>query len=832
MSRGALRLGWRLLTRRDLLQALAVVAIPMAILLTLFMTVSSLTLSPSQYSASKFGRFAGLVELGGTPKTSSHLPPESVVREFAAYAPAGQSALVVSSYDVTFAGMPAFTGTNYIEADWARQPFGQEFTVLAGRMPRRAGEIAVARGLVSKPLGRVVTAVSSHARLRIVGVISDRFSRVSSDVLAAPGTWASFDWRRLNRGGFSVDPTAQILGNFHSWDRLAVLSARYQASNRGGGGSDFETVNNRALVAANPPESFVQSEPLLYRVPATALAALCPLLLLGLRGRRARRWTGILRATGVRTVSADVAVMGGSALLVLVAVPVGAILGEVLGLLVRPLVNQVGNEPLSPPASVLAESVRFAAVAIAVTLAASVAMSSQQRLRSVREMLVRRPPARLVTGARWIVILLAVCAVSFFASTGESGTNNTQASVMLAVAACLAIPDLLQVIRRASRGRGVRWRLVSSRLMIDVAKSCAVCATLVVGLGPFVALSSENTANQAFQRASWDYQIPLGQVAVGSPPGGKSHLVDQQASKLVQHATGQQPIQVMELSSSPYYAVNPRYAMLAPDGRAPQQGQSLLAVNSLAALRQLLGTRLTPRAAAVAAGGGVLQFGPAPARAPIGIVQEANQGVALRRLTAPKAVASIENDHGWAEQGTGFVLASTARRLRLPMYTYYDAFTHISSAESRKLTKIMAAAGLPPQVLLQPSAFQAASEPPALVYGRYGILLLLAVVMTIAIGSTARSLRKESRSLVAIGVRGSWARRALALQSLTLTVIGLLGGLLVGGISFGIYTARIPGAPVAVPAVQLAIVAGGAIMIAMLTTWVFGRRLTPRQSSS
>ncbi len=828
---GALRLGWRLLTRRDLLQAFVVVALPMAVLLALFMTVRSLTLSPSQYSDSKFGRFAGLVELGYTARTSSHLPPAGIVREVDAYAPQGQSVLVVSSYGLTFAGMPRFTGANYIEADWAQHPFGREFTVLAGRMPRRVGEIAVARGLFAKPLGRVVTAASGNARFRIVGVIRDRFSRESSDVLGAPGTWASFDWRQLNQDGFSVDPTVEILGDFHDWGRLALLSANYQSRNSVGGGTGLVTVNNRALVAANPPESFVQSEPLLYRAPAAVLAALCPLLLLGLRGRRAARWTGILRATGVRNANAAIAVMGGSAALVLVALPVGAVLGEAFGLVVRPLVNQFSNEPLSPPATVLAESLRFAVVAISVTLAVSVAVSSQQRMHSVRELLAWRLPARLVVGARWVAILFAVCALIFFAATGKQGTNNTEVSVTVTVATCFALPDLLHAMRRTSENRGVRWRLVTSRLMIDLSKSCAACATLIVALGPFVALSAESAANQAFQRAAWDYQIPLGQVAVESPPGGKSHLVDQRGVKLIEHATEQQPVPIMELSSSPYYAANPRYAMLAPDGNAPQQGQSLLAVNSVTALRDLLGSRLTARAAAVAASGGVLEFGPAPARAPIGMVQEASQGLALRSLTAPQAVASIENDHGWALQGTGFILVAAARRLRLPMYTYYDAFTHISSAENRKLTRVISGAGLPPQELLQPSPFQAVPEPPALTYGRYGILLLLAAVMMTAMGSTTRSLDRESRSLVAIGVSRTWTRRALALQSLALTVIGLLGGMLVGAISFGIYTARISGAPVVVPTVELASVAGGAAAIAVLTTWICSRRLASRRSS-
>jgi len=825
-----IRLGRRLLARGDVMAAFAVVAAPMAVLLATYMTISALTLSPSQYANSQFGRFAGLVELGSTRQTRSHLPAVAVLREIRSLAPAGQSALVIRSYDLGFNGMSQYRGANYIEADWARLPFPGEFTVLAGRMPRRAGQIAVAQGLFPHPLGKIVTAASGNARLKVVGVIRDRFSRASADVLAAPGTWATFNWHNLNRQGFSVDPTVEMLGNFHDWARLARISATYQAHNLVGGGGALVTVSNRRLVAADPPQSFVQTEPLLYRVPEAVVAALCPLLLLALRGRRARRWAGVLRATGVRNGRATAAILGGSLLLVICALPAGAVLGEALGLVVRPLADGLSNQPLSPPASVLPGAARFAAIAAVAGLAAAVAVSAHHRVRSVRELLVLRPSPRVRASARWFGVLLLACVSAFLGSAQPSGTNNAEVSVALTLAACLLIPDLLHGLLQACRRSGLRWRLVTRRLMVDLPKSCAVCATLVVGFGPFVALSAEHTANLVSQRRNWDYEIPPGEVAVQSTPGGDSHHVDRAALRLIVRATGQNPIPIMALSSSALYNANPRYAMLAPGGRAPQQGQALLAVGSVAALRELLGTRLTAQGASVVAGGGVLEFGPAPARAPIGLVQETNQGVALRRATVPVAVASIPNDHGWAEQTTGFTLTSTARRLRLPMYTYFDAFTDISSAENRALARVIEQAGLPIQVLLQPSPFQSEPLPPALVYGRYGVLALLLVVMVVSLGATARSLRRESRSLLAIGLRSSWARGALVRQSLTMVIVGLVLGLLVGMVAYGIYTVRIPGAPAVFPSEAMTIVGGGALVIAVLTTWLSARQLSPRGS--
>lgn len=832
---GALRLGRRLVGRRDLVQALVIVATPMAVLLALFMTIHALTLSPAQLSDMSFGRFAGSVFLPGTTKTLDGTPPRTVISEVRRDAPAGESAVVLSSSDLRWDQLPRFQNNNvsYVEADWAKRPYGNRFSVLAGRMPRRLGEVAVTGGLLAAPLGHVLTAASGNIRLKVVGVIRDRFARSSRQVLGAAGTWASFDWHKLNRSGFELGSGVLVLGNFRHWAKLASLSERYQQ--RYTGGFVGTGVNNRSTVAANPPQSYVEREALVYRVPASAIAVLCPLLLLGLRGRRARRWAAILRAIGVRPGRSALAVTGGSIAVALIAIPVGAVAGELVGLLAR--LAPLANGPLSPPVSVLGETARFAVAAAVAMLAAGLTIAFRQRGYSVQQLLARRPPARLMLTARLVVLLVSVAGIAYLAPGLKAGSNSITVNALAAVAVCLVIPDVLAGLRRVSAGRGVRWRLVTGRLMIDRGKSVAVCAALIACVGPFVAISAERAAEHAREQATRALLIPPGQVAVGTLPRSAVDRIDPRALAITKRVTGQQPIEITQLVASRNLYSDPPSAILAPNGRAPQTSNfaPLLGVPSVAALRQLLGDNLTAHAATVAARGGVVHFdgfGEAvPSPAPIGLGRVGTPGVRLPKTTPPVEVASIANDHAWSSQGSGFILNSTARRLGLPMHAHLAAFTHIIPETTKEIAGALRKAGLPVQALLQTEPFQYQPEPAGLLFGRYSMLALLAVLMTVALGSTARSLRDDSRSLIAIGLRRSWARRALALQSVTLTVIGLLGGILAGAVSVGIYVAQEPMDTVAIPVGQLAILITGSIAIAVLTASLASRRLTPRKPS-
>jgi hypothetical protein len=513
------------------------------------------------------------------------------------------------------------------------------------------------------------------------------------------------------------------------------------------------------------------------------------------------------------------------------ALPTGAIAGELLGLLFRLIAAQLSSEPLSPPASVLAESARFAGLTGITLIAASLITAALQRDRSVRELLQRRPSQRVVLVGRLLGVALAIGGIVFIVPGVQPGDNTSSISILAAIAVCLLVPDLLVALRRASAGRGVRWRLVSNRLIIDRGKSCAVCAALIGCVGPFVALSAENAANASAQRATWDYQIPPGQVAIGKTPGGRIDRVDTDGVKVVERVTHQRPLQIAQLTAGTDTYSDPAIAVVAPEGRAPELQPSLLGVPSVTALRELLGKNLTRHAEVVVAEGGVLHFGAAPSRAPIGLSHDQNDGTSLATVTSAIPVAAIPSDHAWELQGSGFVLDSTARRLHLPLHVHLAVFNHISSAQTRTISSALRAAGVPIQALIQPRPFELIPEPAGLIYGRYGMLLLLAVLMTIALGSTARSLQKESRSLVAIGLRGSWARTALALQCAALTIIGLLGGLAVGAVSIVLYSLRLEGEPVVVPINELAILTAGSIVIAGTTGWLASRRLAPRKSS-
>ncbi|MGH2842038.1 MAG: FtsX-like permease family protein, partial [Solirubrobacteraceae bacterium] len=670
--------------------------------------------------------------------------------------------MVLSSPTLPFDAFPLGEGpvVFYLEADWAQHPYGTEYTLLSGRMPRKPGQVVVSAGMFKHPLGRTVTAASGDVRLHIVGVIRDRFDTSDSarEVLAAAGTWASFDWTKLRRANFAaVTPEVEVLGDFRDWAQLAGIAIRYSAAQHIGDVSGTSLVFNRAMLAAYPMQSSVVAEPLVYKAPSLALAVLLPLLLLGLRARRTRRWSGTLRAIGVRPRTASLAVSGGTLALLVAAILVGVAGGEALGLLVRVLLAPRESQPLSPPASIVGQALRLAGVMVVVTVAVAAVAAEQQRGSSVRQLLARRPSGTVMAGLRWTLVAFAIAALVFIIPGSKPGSGGAAISVLVTVAVCLPLVDVFTLVRRLSAGRGLRLRLATSRLMMERFQCGAVCAAIVICVGPFIALSVNHAGYQQSQASSWDGWMPQGQVAIRAPNGAKFDRPDPRALQATEKLTGEKPIKISSLST--LNLDNPTSGEAVVGGGTQP---ALLAVDSVSALRRLLPGVLTAADVRIFAAGGVLHFeaaGPVPRRAPIRIVnQPRRERGSTRRPDTPMVnVASIPSDHAWEQQTSGFVLPSVARgwHLPVPIHVSQEAFTHITASMQNRIEKAIMSAGAPITSLSVRQPYQYLPEPSGLVFGRYAVLLLLLVTMAAALGSTARSLRKESRSLVAIGVRRS-----------------------------------------------------------------------------
>ncbi len=829
-----LRLGRRLVGRRDLFQAFAVVSLPLALLLATFIGVQALTLSVGQQSNYEFGRFDGAVSLGSAETGLTKLPPAELIRGVRRFAPVGRSAVVVSTNDLPFDAFPdGFVF--YREANWAQHPFGTEYTLISGQMPRMPGQVAVAAGMFKNPLGRTITAASGDVRLRVVGVVRDQFAdtRSAREVLAAPGTWASFDWVRLRRAGFAaVSPEVEVLGDFRNWPRLDSIALRYSAAQRTGDPSGLPLAFNRAMLAAYPVmQSSIASEPLVYKAPSLALAVLCPLLLLGLRARRARRWSGTLQAIGVRSRAASLAVSSGTLALLAIAIVLGVLGGEGLGVLARALLAPRESQPLSPTASIAGQTLRLSGVMIVVAVAVVAATAEQQRGASVRNLLARRPPRRIMTALRWTLAALAALALVYVVPGSPPGSEGTIIAVLVTTAVCLPIADVFTVLRRLSVGHGLRFRLATSRLMMDRFQCSAVCAATVICVGPFVALSVSHAGYERAQASQWDGWLPARQVAIVAPNGATFDRPDQRALLITERITREQPTKVAALMAVNLDHPATGYAIVGNGLQPP-----LFAVDSATAIRRLLPGVLTSADIKLFAEGGVLHFashGAVGRRAAIRIVDQPRreQEQTRRSDTALVNVASIQSDHGWDSQTSGFVLDSVARRWQLPIHVSQNAFTNVSVHMQNQLQKAITDTGVPISSLSVHVPYRYNPEPEGLVFGRYAVLLLMIATMIAALGSTARSLRKESRSLVAIGVPRSWAWGAVAMQSALMTAIGLAGGFVIAAVTVWLTTVR-KGYAVAVPVSPLVVLVLAAITIAIATAAVTSIRLRPRRSSS
>lgn len=186
------RLARRLARSRALARSVAIVFVAALLVMAMFVTLRTLSLSGEQVADNELGRFGAKVGYGSGV---SLLPGDDTfladLRSRVRDAGATDAEIVLSATDVQLNTTPARNVTA-LETDWTSRPYPERYELLSGRWPSRPGEVAVTEpGDVRTPVGKTLT-VLGDVRLKVVATVDDRAAD-TTNLLLGPGTWAGLD---------------------------------------------------------------------------------------------------------------------------------------------------------------------------------------------------------------------------------------------------------------------------------------------------------------------------------------------------------------------------------------------------------------------------------------------------------------------------------------------------------------------------------------------------------------------------------------------------------------------------------------------------------------
>jgi hypothetical protein len=113
------------------------------LMIAMFITLRAFTLSGEQAVERNLGRFdtvAELSDLAGPPPGDDRV--QQTILTAARAAGARDPMVAIRTYDIT-AAVADPPITQYVEADWATDPFPGRFSLTSGRWPSKAGEVVL-----------------------------------------------------------------------------------------------------------------------------------------------------------------------------------------------------------------------------------------------------------------------------------------------------------------------------------------------------------------------------------------------------------------------------------------------------------------------------------------------------------------------------------------------------------------------------------------------------------------------------------------------------------------------------------------------------------------
>ncbi|PJE97678.1 hypothetical protein CUT44_11125 [Streptomyces carminius] len=851
-----LRLARRLARSRALARSVAVVFVAALLVMAMFVTLRTLSLSGDQVADGQLGRFDARVGYG----SGVVLPPgdDTFVTELRTRvreAGVTGAEVVLSATDVQLDTTPARDVTA-LETDWAARPYPARYELLSGRWPSRPGEAVVTEpDDVRTPAGEILT-VLGGVRLKVVGTADDR-SASTTNLLLGPGTWAGLD-PALTEGfpvlGAQPDLTWSGERQRAVVDAFTAAARSWEqdrAPDRGGADSGpaesvgrdavAATLTTRDELSVRPEKTWIEKTPAGYTVPSLLVPAAAVLLLFGMNDRRFRRTTGSLVSVGVpRTVAAAGQVLAALAW-ALGAALCGALAGVAAGIGGRALISHLRDRPAGPLDDLTTPVLRLLAVILLTGLAAGAILLRSRREASVRPYREDRDapasepdsprPSRLARHARHLSAVAAWCAVVVYATRVDSPADAMILTGIVTAAVLLVVPDVFGGMLRLLPENGPRRRLVRRRLAADRRRACAALAVLTVLSGASLGyLALLDTLIRTADKQSYPSVLP-GQVLLAGH-GSDTFPPDEALLRTVERSgavEGLPRTEVRYLMAGG--ADNPRMAV-----REGSDG-SLLAAETSGQVERLLGLRLDRAQASLLRDGGLLVWADesgAPTGRDARVRLTVRQGDEVLRGGVELPAATVDPVPArWRAGSDGIMLRSTAHALELPIQSQGPVMvTGVSGEQAHALQQAVVDAGMDAGAVLIHVPPEDPVPPAALLATAAGLVLLALAAVLAATRSQTRILRGYLAQLVAVGIPPRWARDVLLCQHGVLLAMSSLLGLVIAVVPSTVLAARISGFVLSLPWWQLGVLAAAIHLAALLAALHSVRRLRVTEARS
>lgn len=625
------------------------------------------------------------------------------------------------------------------------------YQLTSGRWADKPGDVVVtvASGLSVGSSIRGLTPLP----LNVVGIVENNNATRGSVILAASGTWRSWDWPAATSAFPRLSGVVMIYTTAGNSDALRTF---YQ--NRVSSEAAAATVDINSLSSGG--SRTLDRFPFLYLWVALPLAAVAAGLGGALRSRYANERRSLLVAQGMSPRSALRALSWSALLIAIPTAVAGTLVGWTLGVVATPLIQWISGQTPSPAPSPVDPLTRILVGVFLVWLAAFLVsqLPSSRRAHTPRTD-TRSSTPRFATLR--CVLAVAALGIGIFVAFAIRDASTIFAIVLLAVVAFgLISPDLMFWIAKRNKSAKPATQLAWRRVAARPVAAALTATAAAVAIGPVIAMSVLFASSITVQNDNERLPPREGQ-ALYYPSDDPS--VNQAVSDVVTQVAG---------SDASIVSV-PLPQTAEGDGVvATSAGFGLIElVASVGDLNLLLGTPVSDEAKKVLNDGGILWTRDNSASEIWTVGAQPPRSIPL------SGSISEQVEERWARAAAGFILIQTAEQHGLVATPDVVAFNGISAKESTQLGRALLSQNLDINIVrtyraddpFSVSTFQ---------WGLIGILGLLGVVTIVAATrGTVDSLRTQNPGLIALGVPRGWMGKVYLRE----TGVAVLIGAAVGG---------------------------------------------------
>lgn len=852
----ALRLARRLARSRALGRSVAIVFVAALLVMGMFVTLRTLSLSGEQVADRDLGRFGAKV---GYSSGVSLAPGDGTfvadltaeVRETGAEG----ADVVLSATDVQLNTTPARNVTA-LEAHWTSRPFPERYRLESGRWPSGPSEVAVTEpDDVRAPVGSTLK-VLGDVRLKVVGTVDDRAAD-TTNLLFGPGTWADLD-PALSEGFPVLAAQLDLMWSGDKPDEVVdafTAAARTWAATRGenaheatgaptsiGRDAVSASLTTREDLTRSPERTWIEKTPAGYTVPSLLVPAAGVLLVFGLNDRRFRRTTASLMSVGVSRRTAAAAPTLAALAWSLAAAACGALAGVAVGLGARVLVSRLRDRPAGPLDDLATPALRLLMVVLLTSLIAGAALARSRRETTTAPLredetapadatATPSRAARLARDGRHLLAVAAWCAVLLYSTGVDSPAQAMVLTGIVIAAVLLIVPEVFGGVLRLLPEGGPRRRLIRRQLAADRRRACAALAVLTVLFGASLGyITLLDTLIRTAEKQSYP-EVLTGQVLLA---GTGSHTFPP-SEALLRTVDASGAIDGLPRTEAQFLmdedADKPRMA-----SREGDDG-SLLAADTPEQIENLLGLRLDSTQTSVLRDGGLLIWADAndaPSGTQTRVRLDIHQGDKHLGRTGELPVTTVDADPAtWRAGSGGIMLRSTADALELPVQPDGPLMvTGVSPDQAHAVQQAVINDGMDAGAVLIHVEPDDPVPPAALLATAAGLVVLALFAILAATRSQTRILRRYLARLIAVGIPPRWARHVLLCQHGALIATSTLLGLVIAVLPSTVLAFQVTGFVLSVPWWQLGVLATALYLAAFAAALHSAHRLRVTEARS